>query len=326
MNRRVNIAFTFAVGLAEGGWPLTLPAQTPFPVKPVRLINPTTAGGQPDVISRMIAQRLAQLWGKPVLVDNRPSAGGIIAATLVAKAAPDGHTLLYAVPNFVIIPALQANLPYDPRKDFAGIAQVGFSTNTLVVSSSLGVKSVADLVALAKAQPGKLIYGSGASGTAGHLNGARFQLAAGIKVVHVAFKGGPDAVIEILAGRSHFTVTTMGLALPFIREGKLLGLAVTSPQRSPVLPDAPSLSESYAEFKQPETSHGVLAPAATPRAIIQQISLDLARVLNTAGMKAQLQAIAFTVAPTTPEEYDKLLGVQLESMAKLVVEAGLKAQ
>ena len=147
----------------------------------------------------------------------------------VAKAAPDGHTLLYAVPNFVIIPALQANLPYDPRKDFAGIAQVGFSTNTLVVSSSLGVKSVADLVALAKAQPGKLIYGSGASGTAGHLNGARFQLAAGIKVVHVAFKGGPDAVIEILAGRSHFTFITMGLALPFIMEGKLLARAVTSP-------------------------------------------------------------------------------------------------
>lgn len=247
----------------------------------MRLDKPATAGGQPDAISCMIAQKLAELWGKPAMVDNRPSAGGIIAATLVAKAAPGGPTLLYAVPNFVIIPALQVNLPYDPSKDFAGIAQVGLSTNTLVVSSSLGVKSVADLVALARAQPGKLIYGCGASGTAGHLNGARFQLAAGIKCVYVAFKGAPNAVIEILAGRLHFTVTTMGLSLPFIKEGKVLTLAVTSPQRSPVLPDAPSLAESYAKFKQPETSHGILVPAATPRAIIQQISIDLARVLNT---------------------------------------------
>ncbi len=300
-------------------------AQT-FPTKPVRLVNATTAGGQPDVISRMIAQKLSEQWGKPVVVDNRPSAGGVIAASIVAKAAPDGHTLLYVVPNFVIAPALQNNLPYDSRKDFAGVSQVGFSTNVLAASASLGVKSVQELVALAKAQPGKLIYGSGATGTAGHLSGARFSLAAGIKVVHVAFKGGPDAVIEILGGRSHYTVSTMGVALPFIKDNKLLGLAVTTPQRSPLLPDTPSLAEIYGEFKQPETSHGIIAPAATPRAIVNQISKDVHRVLAMADIKSRMQAIAYTTAPSTPEDYDKLLRLQMESMARLVVEAGLKAK
>jgi tripartite-type tricarboxylate transporter receptor subunit TctC len=284
----------------------------------------TTAGSQPDMIARLITQKLAEQWGKPVVVDNRPSGGGTIAAATVAKATADGHTLLYVLPNFVISAATQPVLPYDARRDFTAVTQIGLSTNVLTVASTLGVKTVQDFVALARAQPGKMIFGSGATGTAGHITGARFNLVAGIKVLHVAFKGGPDAAIEILAGRSHYTIATMGVALPFVKDGKLVGLAVTTPQRTPVLPDVPALGEIYAEFKRPETSHGIVAPAATPRAVVQQLNRDFRRALDLPDVKARLQSIAFTTLPTTPQDYDQLLAAQFESLARLAADIGLR--
>ena len=301
-------------------------AQTPqrFPGKPVRMVLSSTAGGQPDTVARLIAQKMSESWGRPVVMDNRAGAGGALAAATVARAAPDGYTLLYVLPNFVITPALQPNLIYDALKDFTGISQVGISTNVLVATPSLGAKSVKDFVALAKAQPGKLIFGSGATGTAGHLSGARFGLIAGIRVVHVAFKGGPDATIEVLAGRSHYTIATMGVALPFIQDGKLLALAVTSPQRAPVLPGVPALAETQSEFARPETSHGLLAPAGTPRAVLNQISKEIARILDLPDIKERLQGIAYVYAPSTPEAYDKILRAQIETVSKLVRDAGLR--
>ena len=278
-------------------------AQSAFPGKPVRLVSSTTAGGQPDTIARMIAQKMSEHWGRPIIMDNRPGAGGMLAANLVAKAAPDGHTLLYVLPNFVITPAMQPNVTYDALKDFAGIAQIGVSTNVLVVTPALNVKTLKDFIALAKSQPGKLIFGSGATGTAGHISGASLGLIAGIKVIHVAFKGGPDAAIEVLAGRSHYTVSTMGVALPFLNEKKLVALAVLSPQRAPVLPDVPTLSELQGEFKRPEISHGLLAPAGTPRTVLHLISKEVARVLALPDIKERLQAISFVTTPTTPEVY-----------------------
>lgn len=299
-------------------------AQQNFPSKAIRLVASTTAGGQPDAVARMIAQKMSEHWGRPVVMDNRPGAGGVLAASLVAKAAPDGHTLLYTLPNFAISAVLQPNLPFDPLKDFAGVSQIGMSTNVLIVAPALGVKSVKELIALAKAQPGKLIFGSGATGTAGHLSGARFGLIAGIRVVHVAFKGGPDATIEVLAGRSHYTIATMGVALPFIQDGKLLALAVTSPQRAPVLPGVPALAETQSEFARPETSHGLLAPAGTPRPVLNQISKEIARILDLPDIRERLQGIAYVYAPSTPEAYDKILRAQIDTVSKLVRDAGLR--
>ena len=295
-----------------------------FPSKPIRMVVATTPGSQPDGLSRMIGQKLSEHWKRPVVMDNRPSAGGTLAANMVAKAAPDGHTILYSLPNFAISAVLQPTLPYDPIKDFAGITQVGFSTNVLIVSPALGVKSVKELIALAKAKPGKLIFGSGATGTAGHLSGARFNYIAGIKVIHVAFKGGPEATLEILAGRSHYHVSTMGVSLPFIQDGKLLALAVTTPQRSPVLPDVPALAETMPEFRQSETSHALLAPAGTPRPLLDHISKEVARILELPDIRERMQSIAFVTAPTTPDECSRILRGQIESLSKLVVEAGLK--
>jgi tripartite-type tricarboxylate transporter receptor subunit TctC len=299
-------------------------AQQTFPSKPIRLVVATTAASQPDTLARMIGQKLSERWGRPVVIDNRPGGQGVLAATTVAKSAPDGHTLFYALPNFAISAVLQPSLPYDPLKDFAGITQIGISTNALIVSSALAVKSVADLIALAKAQPGKLIFASGATGTAGHLSGARFNHIAGIKVVHVAFKGGPDATIEILAGRAHYHVSTLGVALPFIKTGKLVALAVTAPQRTPVLPDVPALAETQSEFKKPETSHMLLAPAGTPRAVLTQINRDMARMADLPDVREHMQGIGFISAPTTPEECRTILRAQIETLSKLVADAGLK--
>jgi tripartite-type tricarboxylate transporter receptor subunit TctC len=233
---------------------------------------------------------------------------------------------MYTLPAFSIGAVLQPTLPYDPLKDFAGVSQIGFSTNVLVATPALNVRSVKDLVAVAKAQPGKLVFGSGATGTAGHLSGARFNLIAGIKVIHVAFRGGPEAAIEVLAGRSHYTVSTMGVALPFINERKLVALAVVTPQRTPVLPDVPALAELMPEFRRPETSHSILAPAGTPRAIVNQINKAIARVLDLPDVKERLQAIGFVASPSTPEECDRILRAQIETLSQVVRDAGLRAK
>ena len=323
-SQRLAFATVVATGIVLAAAPRIPQAQQNFPSKPIRMVISTTAGSQPDSIARMLGQKMSESWGRPVVVDNRPGAGGVLAASTVATAAPDGHTLLYALPNFAISSVLQPNLPYDPSKDFAGIIQIGFSTNVLVASPALGVKSVKDLIALAQAQPGKLIFTSSPTGSAAHLTGARFNLIAGIKVVHVAFRGGPEATIEVLGGRASYHIGTMGVTLPFIKDGKLLALAVTSPQRAPVLPDVPALAETLSEFRRPETSHALLVPAGTPRPVLNQINKEIARILDLPDVKERLQGIAYVRAPGTPEECNKILRAQIETLSRLVSDAGLR--
>ena len=320
-----TIKATLAIFVLAGSTVATGPAsaQQKFPSKPIRLVVGFAPGSGADAYARMIGQKMSESWAQPVVVDNRPGAGGVLAAAQVAKAAPDGHTLLFGS-NFAISAALQPNLPYDPFKDFAGVTQIGFGTQVLVVAPALDVKSVKDLIALAKAQPGKIIFGSPSAGGPTHLSGARFNLAAGIKVVHVAFKGSPEAMIEVLAGRTHYSVLPLVTPLPYIKDGKLLALAVNTAQRSPVLPDVPALAETLPEFKRPETSTGLLVPAGTPRPILNQISKEIARILDLPDIKERLQFIGFAPAPTTPEEYDKILREQIETLTKLVRDAGLR--
>lgn len=315
---------TLCVALAAA--PAVLHAQQKFPAKPIRIVASTTAGSQPDGLARFIAQKMSETWGVPVVVDNRPGGGGTLAASPVAKAAPDGHTLLYALPNFVISAAMQPSQPFDPIKDFATVAQIGVSTNILVATPTLGVKSVKEFVALAHAQPGKLILSTSAAGSASHLSGLKFNLTAGIKAVQVAYKGGPDSMLEVLGGRAHYHTGTLGVTLPFIKEGKLIALAVITPQRTPVLPDTPTLGETYAEFKRPETSHGLLVPAGTPRPLVNQIAKEVLRIVNLPEMKERMQTIGFGAAPAGPDEYHTILRGQHEAMAKLVRDAGLRAK
>jgi tripartite-type tricarboxylate transporter receptor subunit TctC len=295
-----------------------------FLTKPMRLVAATTPGSQPDGIARTIAHKISESWGRPVVMDNRAGAGGALAAGMVAKATPDGHTILYALPNFAISTVLQPSVPYDALRDFVCITQIGFSTNVLVASPALGVKSVKDLIALAKAQPGKIVFASSATGSASHLTGARFNLLAGIKVVHVAFKGGPDATIEVLGGRAHYHLGTMGVVLPFVKEGKLVALALTTPQRTSVLPDVPTLAETLPEFRRPETSHALLAPAGTPRAIVNQLNKEVGRILELPDVRERMQAISFVATPSTPDECMSTLRGQIETLSKVVADAGLR--
>ncbi len=325
-SHRHNFVIAVLTGLAFAAAPTLAQPQQKFPAKPVRIVASTTAGSQPDGLARFIAQKLSETWGVPVVVDNRPGGGGTLAASPVAKAAPDGHTLLYALPNFVISTAMQPSLPFDPLKDFAGVVQIGVSTNILVATPALGVKSLKDFVALAHAQPGKLILSTSAAGSASHLSGLKFNLTAGIKAVQVAYKGGPDSMIEVLGGRAHYHTGTLGVTLPFIKEGKLVALAVITPQRTPVLPDVPTLGETYAEFKRPETSHGLLVPAGTPRPLVNQIAKEVMRIIDLPEMKERMQTIGFGAAPAGPDEYTRILRGQHEAMAKLVRDAGLRSK
>ena len=295
-----------------------------YPTKPIRLVVATTAGAQPDMLARMFAQKMSETWSQPVVVDNRPGANGALGAMPVAKAAADGYTLLYTQPNFTIGPTLQSPPAYDPVKDFTGITQIGFTTNALVATPSLGAKTMKEFIALAKSQPGKLIYATSPAGSAAHLSAARFNMVAGIKGVGVAYKGGPEAAIEVLGGRAHYHIGTLGVLLPFIKDGKLAGLAITSPQRTPVLPDVPTMGETFPEFKRPETSHGMVAPAGTPRTVVAALNKEMNRILALPDVRQRTQDIGFTLDPSSADEYNKIIREQMQTLAKLVKDAGLK--
>src|SRR5687768_13157653 len=318
----VPFVTAIALSVALAAAPVHAQSQQKFPSKPVRVVVPNPPGSQGDALARLIAQKLSERWGQPVVVDNRGGGVGTVAGSTVVKAAPDGHTLLQTA-GFAISAVLQTNLPYDPLKDFAGVVQIGIGTQVLVVSPTLGVKSVKDFIAFAKTQP-KIIYGSSAVGTGSHLNGARFALAAGIKIVTVAFKGGPEATIEVMAGRTHYSSVTLFSALPHVNDGKLVALAVAIPQRAPQLPDVPTLGETFPDFKRPENSTGLLAPAGTPRPILVQISKDVAHVLDLPDLKERLQGMGYFSAPSTPEEFDKILRAQIETLSRVVRDAGLR--
>jgi tripartite-type tricarboxylate transporter receptor subunit TctC len=297
--------------------------QQTFPTKSIRLMVPASAGSQTDILGRMLSAKMSETWGQPIIVDSRPGALGALAANIVAKAPPDGHTLLLST-NHAVSAALQPDLPYDPLKDFAGVAQIGYGTSILVVAHALGVKSLNDLVALAKAQPGKIIFGSSAVGSGVHLTGASFNRAAGIKVVSVAFKGSPEATMEVLGGRVHYTLAPLAVVLPYIRDGRLLALAAS--KHIPVLPDVPALGDTFPEFKRISNSYGLLAPAATPRPILQQISKEVARIVDLPDIKERLHPTGFVIAPSTPDEFDTILREQIDSLSKLVRDLGLRAK
>ncbi|MEQ1775347.1 MAG: tripartite tricarboxylate transporter substrate-binding protein [Burkholderiales bacterium] len=318
------VAVTVAAVALTAMSPNIAHAQQKYPSKPIRLVVAFTAGGTPDTLARLIGPRLGETFGQPVIIENRPGAGGALAANIVAKAAPDGYTLLATSPGFAVVAALQPNLPYDPIKDFAGVANIGFSTNALVVAPSLGMKSVKDLIALGHAQPGKIFFGSAGAGSATHINAERFRLAAGIKAVHVGFKGQPEFLIEVVAGRVQFGMAGLGPAIGLIKDGRLQLLAVV-PNRTPLFPDVPALSEILPSTGR-DGYQAWIAPAGTPLAIRHQLSKEIARILALPEVRERLQSVAFHIAHGTPEETDKALRVDIASFNKLVRDAGLRAK
>jgi tripartite-type tricarboxylate transporter receptor subunit TctC len=293
-----------------------------FPVKPIRLVVAFTPGGTTDILARLIVPSMTGAWGQPVVIEARPGAAGTLAASIVAKANPDGYTLLATSPAFAITAVSNPSLQYDALKDFAGVAEIGYSTTILVAAPSLGVKSVKELIAFANTKPVKLLFGSVGAFSSTHLSAERFRLVAGIKAQHVAFKGQPEFLIEIVADRIHFGAPGLTVALPFIKDGKLVPLVVATPQRTPALPDVPAAPEVLPGWGR-EGSQAWLAPAGTPRAVRQQISREVARALALPDVKERLHNIGFHIAPTTPEEHDRNLRADIEVFSRIVKEAGL---
>jgi tripartite-type tricarboxylate transporter receptor subunit TctC len=280
-------------------------------------------GSPSDILARTLGPKMSESWGQPVVIENRGGAAGQIAASIVAKAPADGYTLLLISAQFAIGAALQTNLPYDPRKDFAGVTQLGYSTSALMVPPALGVKTVKEFIAYAQARPGQIFFSSGGAGSSTHINAERFRYAAGIKAVHVGFKGTPEALIEVLAGRVHYCMVGLGASLPAIRDGRVVALAVSTPQRSPLLPDVPAMPEVISGFGR-DGSHSLLAPAGTPRPVLNQISKEVARIFALPDVKERLQALGFHLDPTTPEEHDRILRAQIETFAQVAKLVGLK--
>ncbi len=299
-------------------------AQQKFPAKPIRIVVAFTAGGTPDTLARIIGQKMSENWGQPVIIENRPGASGTLAALLVTRATPDGYTLLATSASIAINVAMQAKLPYDTLKDIAGVANIGYSTDALVVAPALGIKTMRDLIAHGRANPGKLMFGSSGTGTSVHLAGEKFTSEAGIKALHVPFKGLPEALIDIAAGRIHFGVAVLGASRPFIREGKLVLLAV-GPDRSPLYPDVPAIAEMLPGYTRAGTQ-ALYAPAATPRTVLLQLSREVGRVLELNDVRERLQDMGFHVAHTLPDETDRLLREDIRSFTKQVRALGLHAQ
>ncbi len=294
-----------------------------WPARPVRIITGFSAGSATDMTARLIAPKLADIWGQPVVIENRTGAGSSIASAMAAQATPDGYTILLISAAFAINAVLRSNAGYHPLRDFSSVAQIGYSSGVLVVTPTLGVKSIKELIALAHERPGKLLYGSAGAGSGIHFTAERFRLSAGIKATHVAFKGQPEMLIEILAGRVHYGVPGLGPSLGMIRDGRLLALAMVMPKRSPLLPEVPAMIEILPNFRR-DAAHALMVPAKTPRPIINKISKDLARVLASPEAKKQMEAIDFIPAPSTPEEFDKILRGMLVTFDEVARAAGLK--
>ncbi len=318
------LATVIATGVAAASLPGYAQTNEKFPSKPIRLVT-GGPGSQNDIVTRLIGSKLSESLGQPVVVENRAGGGGILPAVLVAKAAPDGYTLLLLSAQFAIGAALRADLPYDPLNDFAGVTRIGFSTQVLVVPASLGVRSAKDFIAFAQARPGQILLGSGGAGTGGHIDGERFRLVAGIKATHVGFKDASEMLIQLLAGRVHYAVPGLGPALPLIKDGKLVALAVMTPQRSPLLPDVPAMAEVLPGYER-DGSYGLMAPARTPRPVLNQIAGAVRRILELPDVKERMQAFGFVPAPSTPAEHDKILRADIESYSRIVKLVGLRAQ
>ena len=304
--------------------PVQAQAQQKFPTKPVRLVIGFSPGSATDLSGRMVAQKLGDIWGQPVVIENRSGAGGQLATVMVAKATPDGYTLLMISSAMVVNAVLPVKPMYDLLKEFTGVSQIGVPTSIVLANPGLGVKSVKDLIALAQSRPGKILFGTSGAGSGTHMTTEIFNTNAGIKAVHVAFKGLPEVMIEVAAGRLNYGIISMGASLPFVLDKRVVPLAVVAVKRSPILPDVPTVTEILPSFER-DATHGIIAPAGTPREILNQISRDIARALEFPDVKERMDAMGFERVPVGPEEYTKLLRRLHASLSKTVVTVGLRA-
>jgi len=296
-----------------------------YPTKPVRMIVGFAAGGGTDTTARPIAQKLSELFGQQVFVDNRPGAAGNIATDIAAKATPDGYTILMGtVAALSINPSLYANLPFDPERDLAPVTQAVDSTNILSLHQSVPANSVKELIELAKSK--SLNYGSSGVGGTGHLAGELFNLMTGVKLVHVPYKGGAPAMVDLVAGRVELVFATAASAVPHIKAGRIKGIAVTTGKRSALMPELPTIAEAGLAGYEANNWYGLMVPANTPRAIINRLNAETVKVLNMPDVKSFLFNQGLEAAPSTPEEFGAYIRSERAKWAKIVKASGAKVE
>lgn len=296
-----------------------------YPTRPVRVVVPFPAGGTTDILARAAAQKLTEAWGQPVIVDNRPGAGGNIGSELVAKSAPDGYTLeMGTVGTHAINASLYANMAYDHVKDFVPIVLVAGVPNVLVINPSVPVNSVQELIAYSKANPGKLNFASSGNGTSIHLSGELFKTMTGVQITHVPYKGSAPALTDLMGGQVQIMFDNLPSSLAFIKAGKLKALAVTSATRAAALPEVPTMMEAGVPGFEASSWFGILAPAGTPRAIVNKVNADTNKWLSSPDAKEKLSAQGAVAAGGTPEDFARHIVAETAKWAKVVKESGAK--
>lgn len=317
-----RIITLLAAALVAGG----VAAQAAWPAKPIRLIVPFTAGSGTDIIARSVADSMSRSMGQPIVIENKPGAGGTIGAAIVAKSEPDGYTLLVHSSGHALNPSIYPTLPYDTVKDLTGITPLAALPNVLVVSPTRGWKTVADLVAAAKAKPGAMNYASAGVGSATHLNGEKFKLRAGIDVVHVPFKGTPEAMSDVIGGRDDYFFAPLSPALPLIKDGKLVALAVSTPNRSPALPNVPTTVEAGVPGSDYTFWVGLIAPSATPPAIIKRLHEEVQKALASQEVKDRFTNLGADPFLMEPAAFNAYIKTEIDAAAQIAKAANLKAQ
>jgi tripartite-type tricarboxylate transporter receptor subunit TctC len=326
MGRYRSVLFAFAAGIAIAimsmGPSVALAA---YPDHALRLIVPFPPGGPNDILGRLVAQRLGERLGQSVIVENRPGASTIIGTEVAAKAPPDGYTLLMVSPSHVINPGLRHDLSYDLLRDFTPVIEVAVSPNVLVVNPSVPVKTVADLIALAKAKPGQINYGSGGTGTATHLAGVLLSQMGGVQMTHIPYKGDGPATTDLLGGRITWMFGTILSVKPFIDAGRLRAIAVSGTQRIASMPDTPTVAETLPGFDA-TSLYGIVVPANTPREIVMRLNGELQKIVSSADFRERLVKDGAEPAGGTPEEFGQQLKVNIERWSTVIRSAGITAE
>jgi tripartite-type tricarboxylate transporter receptor subunit TctC len=305
----------------------TAGAQSSFPSKPVRMVVTFPTGGAPDILARTISEKINPAWGQTVIVDNKPGAGGNIGAEFVARAASDGYTMVMGtVGTHSINGALYAKMPYDMVKDFSPITLIASTPNLLVVNNDVPAKNLAELIALAKAKPGQLTFGSPGIGTSVHVSGELFNSLAGVKTTHVPYKGRQMAIPDLLGGTITMMFDNMPSALPVVKEGKLRAIGVTSAKRSPSAPDVPTIAEQGLPGFEATSWFAVFAPAGTPRPIVDQLHAEFVRIFNLPDVQAKLKTLGLEPILGGPDELARVQQAEIAKWAKVVKDSGAKAE
>jgi tripartite-type tricarboxylate transporter receptor subunit TctC len=294
-----------------------------YPDRPVRFIAGYPPGSASDTLARLLGQELTQLWGQQVVVDNRPGAAGNIAAETTARAQPDGYTMLLVATNHAIVSSLYRKLPYDPIKDFEPVGLVSTAPTILIVNPSLPVKSVSDLISLAKARPAQLSYGSSGNGATPHLNMELFKTIGGLDILHVPYKGIPPALVDLLGGQIHMMFATMAPAMPHVRSGKVRALGVSTAERSRAAPDVPAISETLPGFDA-ASWQGVLVPAGTPRRIVGQLNAVIVKIVRRPEVNQRMVKLGYNPVGSTPEEFGAFIKSEMAKWSKVVKAAGAR--